>query len=375
MPQRSDRLLWQAEPALVLATQLRCTTLVADIARLRDKIALMLRDFQAGTRANGVDAIRVARAIDVLDALFDQVVASMPWGADSGWRSLGASRAVERSLRPAQRVLNVAAASSADPGMLELIGVAVSLGFDKRGRGADAAPLDELLARVTPREAPAAAGAGAPLSPDLPSQPAREPVLTRWLPLWVSSFVVAALLAAVYFGLVLSLGARSDRLYARLAAVPGPSAAVAPPQPAIEPRLAGILADSPAANRLFVHDYIDRSTIIVPDSSLFEPGEPALKSSSVELLRPIVAALKLNPGRVEVIGHTDGSLQKSARYPSDWELSVDRARAVRDALRDLGLDSTRLRYDGRGSIEPAAADGTRAVSGDGRIEIILLAGR
>ena len=114
---------------------------------------------------------------------------------------------------------------------------------------------------------------------------------------------------------------------------------------------------------------------VVPDTPLFDPGEGGLKASGVEVLRPIVAALKVNPGRVEIVGHTDGSLQKSARYPSDWELSVDRARAVRDALRDLGLDGARLRYDGRGSIEPASIDGTESVTGDGRITIVLLAGR
>jgi flagellar motor protein MotB len=125
-----------------------------------------------------------------------------------------------------------------------------------------------------------------------------------------------------------------------------------------------------------VRDEIDRSVIVVPDVQLFETGGATLRPAGIDLLRPIAAALLRTPGRIQIIGHTDGTTARSARYPSDWELSVDRARAVQEALRNLGIAPSRLGYDGRASIEPFRVDDrTRAIDGDGRIEIVLLAGR
>jgi type VI secretion system protein ImpK len=131
-----------------------------------------------------------------------------------------------------------------------------------------------------------------------------------------------------------------------------------------------------AAQSMVVRDEIDRSVIVVPENRLFSPGESALIANSDELLRPIAAGLKQTPGRVRIIGHTDSKLARSARFSSDWDLSVERARAVQAALQTLGIEATRISYDGHASIEPLqAADPARAIGGDGRVEILLLVGR
>jgi type VI secretion system protein ImpK len=196
------------------------------------------------------------------------------------------------------------------------------------------------------------------------------------LPLWVTSLVAAALLAVLYFSLALSLGEKSDRVYAQLAALRPEKAASPQPLPASQPRLADLLSASVAAQRLTVRDEIDRSVVVLPDEALFEAGTAALRTAGLESLRPVAAALQSTPGRVLVVGHTDGKATRSARYPSDWDLSVDRARSVHDALRALGVGAARLRFDGRADTEPLMTTGaTPLSSGNGRIEIVLLAGR
>jgi type VI secretion system protein ImpK len=373
------RLLWEANAILSLSTQLRATSFVSDLAQLRNRIVGLLADFQARARADGIEASRVAKATEVLAALIDHVVTSMPWGTDAGWQSLESASAPPSGRRPTQRLLEVARGSSSDVGLSELIGVALLLGFDKRSLGDSPGEsdlqIDQVLARLTP--AASKHGARTEKGP-LPWKPtvARPGALTSWLPLWVSSFVIAALLAVLFLLLELSLGAKSDRLYARMAALNGPTATTSPPQLAPNPRLAGVLSEQVNARNLFVRDEIDRSVIVVPDVKLFQAGNPSLLPASSGLLRPIAAALQRIPGKIQVIGHTDGSLARSARYPSDWELSVDRARVVQEALRDFGVEALRLVYDGRANIEPLKADDqARAVSGDGRIEIVLLVGR
>jgi type VI secretion system protein ImpK len=124
-----------------------------------------------------------------------------------------------------------------------------------------------------------------------------------------------------------------------------------------------------------VRDEIDRSVIVVPGAELFDAGGASLQPGGTALLRDVAAALARTPGRIRIIGHTDSVAVRSARYPSDWDLSVDRAHAVEDALRELGIDGSRMSYDGRAGTEPSGTDGQVGSRGDGRIEIVLLAGR
>jgi type VI secretion system protein ImpK len=113
----------------------------------------------------------------------------------------------------------------------------------------------------------------------------------------------------------------------------------------------------------------------VPAVELFESGGATLKPGAAELLRPIADALQRTAGRIQVIGHTAAGAPRSAHYASDWDLSVDRARAVQTALHEMGIEGSRLKYDGRASTEPAPDGRTAAAGGDGRIELVLLAGR
>jgi type VI secretion system protein ImpK len=260
--------------------------------------------------------------------------------------------------------------------MRELLGVALALGFDASRDEAELKQIDQLRTELAANDPPAGARAGHELSPQWQSSVQHSSALTGWLPLWVSSLVVAALLAVLFFGLELSLGAKSDRLYARIAALNAPAVAAPRALPAPQPRLAGLLAEQVAAQSVSVRDEVDRSVVVVPGAQLFAPGDATLLPAGHELLRPIASALEHTPGRIEVIGHTDASFAHSARYPSDWDLSVDRARTVEEALRGLGLEPSRLTYDGRAGIEPLRADGqSRVPGGDGRVEIVLLAGR
>jgi type VI secretion system protein ImpK len=376
---------------LALVPQIRATGFIRDLARVRKKMAAMLADFEARARARGIDATRISQASEVLAALIDHVVTSMPWGADAGWQSLGAASgeavgsAPPLAPRPAppavarraiQRLHDIARTASSDPGMNELIGVALALGFDERNAAADGPHIDQIRVQLTKQGRSRTAPADRGLSPHWQSTVARGGALTSWLPLWTSSLVIAAFLAVFFIALELSLGAKSDRLYAQIAALKGPASLTPQALPAPRPRVSGALSAQMTAGSLSVREEIDRSVIVVPAAQLFEPDNATLLPGAIATLRPIAAALFAAPGRIQVIGHTAAIQARAARYPSDWELSVERARAIESGLHDLGIEAARLTHDGRAAIEPLpAGDPTRAVSGDDRIEIILLAGR
>jgi type VI secretion system protein ImpK len=375
------RLLWEADALLALIPQLRASGFVSDLGRLHEELSGMLRDFQARARRDGIEPARVAQASEVLAAVIDHVVTSMPWGADAPWQSLGA-QPVPAGARPgppgsAARLLEVAHRSSSDRGMRELISIALALGFEGGAPGADEVQINQLRGELAAHGAPAPRVERA-LSPPGASAIERGSPLAGWLPLWVSSAVVAALLAALFIGLVLSLAAKSDRLYARIATLNAPAIQSAP-LPAPQPRLAGLITAPPSAAELRVRDEIDRSILTIPGVGLFFPGEARLLAGAQALLRPVAAALQRTPGRIQVIGYTGSGTVRAARYPSDWDLSLERARAAEEALQQLGIDRTRLSHDGRAGFEPGAAPdepaGERGAADDGRIEIVLLAGR
>ena len=63
--------------------------------------------------------------------------------------------------------------------------------------------------------------------------------------------------------------------------------------------------------------------------------------------------------KIEAVDHTDSQPIRSARYPSNWHLSQDRARAVVQVLsRTVAPD--RMQAEGRADSEPLAPNDTPA---------------
>lgn len=81
----------------------------------------------------------------------------------------------------------------------------------------------------------------------------------------------------------------------------------------------------------------------------FPPDGTAILPQSEADLQAAVAAIKSRPGvQVEVVGDTDASAGEVARP----NLSLDRARAVRDQLLRAGIDERAISTSGRGGRDP-----------------------
>jgi type VI secretion system protein ImpK len=341
---------------------------------LREQLAVALQRFSERARRRGIAASQVQRAHFILGTLLDHVVDSMPWGAGGQWQRLTPLKAApaETSGHAAIRQLaRMAEDPTANRDLRELIYVALALGFEARAAGAGEA---EVRARVAAMLAREPGTVERPLSVRWRPAVRRAGALASWLPLWAGSFAIAGLLALLYFSLVLGLGSHSDRVFKQIAALRLPASGAANAAAVPQPRLVPLLTAVASEAGLQVRDEADRSVVTLRDEALFEPATANLLHSATESLRPVAAALQRAAGRVLVVGHTDTGSERSARYPSNWELSVERARAVRDALLALGLPPERMRYDGRADTEPLNTDAS-ASAHNGRIEIVLLAGR
>lgn len=102
----------------------------------------------------------------------------------------------------------------------------------------------------------------------------------------------------------------------------------------------------------------------IPNSILFDTGAADLQGRGPEVLRALGPILAADRFIVSVEGHTDTAPIKTERFPSNWELSAQRAATVVRTLADSGLDPRRLQAVGYGESRPLADNTTE----DGRRE-------
>jgi chemotaxis protein MotB len=104
-------------------------------------------------------------------------------------------------------------------------------------------------------------------------------------------------------------------------------------------------------------------TLTFPEQIVFDPGHARLKPSAQATLDKVASFIKERPYLgVEVQGHTDDQPINNTRYPSNWELSVDRATQVAKALIGLGVNPSQFSVKGFGeyhSLNPNNSDENR----------------
>jgi type VI secretion system protein ImpK len=259
-----------------------------------------------------------------------------------------------------------------------LIYAALALGFEGRYRviangKAQLEAVRAKLADIIKRER----GAYPPaLAEHWQVEPLKERPGLSWLPLALVSAGVVLMLASVYALLSWSLSGRSDEVYGKIQSLrlSPPVAAVAQPMPV--PRLAVLLQPDVRARTVEVRDEIDRSVVTVRGDGLFAPASAALVPEREALMQRIAQALVRVGGEVLITGHTDSTPIRTLRYPSNWHLSDDRARSVRDIFVKAGVPSERIRAEGRADGDRVAPDDTPANRAlNRRVEITLLAAR
>lgn len=371
-----------ANPLLALVPQIRSTTRLADPSALRESIAQGLREFESQARARNVAPERVLAARYVLCTLLDEVAAGMPWGASGQWGRHSLLAMFHNETNGGEKVFQLMAKLAENPGtnrdLLELIYAALCLGFEGRYRVVDGgrAQLEavrERLAQIVRRErsdyAPALAQNWRG------EKPPRRTLLT-WLPLWVTAAVVSLLLLGIYWFLSARLSGASDPVFGQIQEL-----RLLPPTPAVKipaptPRLAQFLVNEIKAELVTVRDEVDRSVVTVRGDGLFAPASASLTPERQALMKRIADALTKVQGQVVVTGHTDNVRIHTAQFPSNWHLSEERAKTVRNILQADGVTPDRLRAEGRADGEPVASNDTPANRAlNRRVEVTLFVPR
>jgi chemotaxis protein MotB len=90
----------------------------------------------------------------------------------------------------------------------------------------------------------------------------------------------------------------------------------------------------------------------IPNSILFDSGAAELQGRGPNVIRALAPILAVGQYGVSVEGHTDNIPIKTSRFPSNWELSAQRAAAVVRTLAESGVGPQRLEAVGYGESRP-----------------------
>jgi type VI secretion system protein ImpK len=375
-------LVQAAAPLLSAAPRLRAMVRHPNPQALRASLAESVQRFESAARAQNLPNEQIVAARYVLCTLLDESASSTPWGGSGAWSSQSLLVQFHNEGWGGEKVFQLLTRLAENPAqhrnLLELVWVALSLGFEGRYRVLDNGrqQLDSVRERLAQMLRQQSGAAEKTLSSQWQGVAAAPQRLRDGIPMWAVAAGVALLLMIVFVALRLSVNARTDSTFAALQSIDA-KAAVAPPPPppavAPPPRLAQLLKPDIDAGKLQVADLADRSVVTILGDTLFAPGSADVSSRAEPLFADIAAALNKVPGQVVVSGHTDNVPIRSLRYPSNWHLSKDRAENVR-ALLAATVDPKRLSAEGRADTEPVADNGTAAGRAKNRrVEITLLA--
>lgn len=125
-----------------------------------------------------------------------------------------------------------------------------------------------------------------------------------------------------------------------------------------------------------VQTVIDRRGLVVrvlTDQLLFASGQAALEPAGLPLLNEVARLLNVDKSHpITVEGHTDNVPISSSQYPSNWELSTDRATTVVRYLIAQAVKRGRLGAVGYADLHPIDGNATAAGRAKNRrVEIVL----
>jgi type VI secretion system protein ImpK len=385
-----------AQPLLLLLGRLRVALMRASFASLMEQVADAIKFFERDIRSAGIPEAQATQAKYILCATADDIVQNIPTEDRHVWTQYSMLSRFFGERVGGVRFFEELDQSKMDPllnyPVLELQHACLALGFQgihRTSAGGQATlqqiqrNLYELLRRVRPR-------VNTDLSPHWRGQALASQANTVRIPTWAVAAVAALLLFAFYVLLRLWLSGGAEltadalgklhpdnklALMRRVVAPPPPPPP--PPPPQVDrltqlQRIRKVLAPEIAAGLVTAEQNTTQIFVRVGDLALFNPGETTVLDSFKPVIPRIAASLNPEPGNIKVVGHTDNTPIKTIRFPSNWHLSVERAKVVGALLKQYLNQPERIETDGKGATAPIASnDNAQGRARNRRVEIMI----
>lgn len=117
-----------------------------------------------------------------------------------------------------------------------------------------------------------------------------------------------------------------------------------------------------------------RMIVQMASDVVFPPGGTRIKNEAREAITELAATIKQFPDRkFQVVGHSDSTPIRTDRFPSNWELSSQRAIEVVRLMVEAGVPPEMLSAAGNAEFDPLAANDTDENKAfNRRVEIVFM---
>lgn len=346
---------------------------------LRTELLSHVGKFEQTASAKGYDADTVAVARYALCALADESVRNTPWAGAAQWDRHGLLQTLYGEAEGGEKFFaalgRMAESPAANIDVLEFFDVCLGLGFEGKFRqvAGGRAQLDLVRGRLKDMIRREPAGASLELSERWRGLEAPVRRGSKWFAAWVSACACAAILVAAYLGFRVLLGTAAEPAARALAGLRVPLApAVAKPGAPVAARIRNALVREIDAGLVTLQEDGQQSVVTIKGDELFASGSASIDARYLPVVLRVARALNQVPGSVIVTGHTDEVPIRTARFPSNWELSRERALSVAKRMAGEIADKERLRTEGLADSEPLAPNDSAANRAKNRRVTIIL---
>jgi len=374
-----------ASGLLSTVTNIRRTLSHQNPLALREYLLRAIGEFEVAARRANCSPEHVLIARYSLCTLIDETVMVMPWGANSSWSRESLLVTLHKEGFGGEKFFLLLEKALEDPrrnlDLLEMMYACLALGFEGRYRVIDngRSQLEALRDRVYNVIRRERGEFDRDLSPHWRGvQKAAKPLVRR-LPAWIVLAVAGLLVFLFYIVYAVLLARNSDPVFSAVAAIradPGnlqrANSAPAEAPPPVKPRLQPLLAEEIRLGLIVVTEDATGSRLVLRGDSLYASGSADIQPALQPLIDRIGEELAKVPGAVTVTGHTDNVPGRTARFPSNYELSVARAQGVSLRLAKFITEPGRIKTEGVADARPIASNDTaEGRARNRRVEIFL----
>ena len=377
----NNPLVAAANPLLNAIPQIRHSVTHADPAGLRQRLIDEMRQFEMNCQRAGLPYEVIIGARYCLCTALDEAAALTPWGSRGVWPGQGLLVTFHNETWGGEKFFQLLAKLSQNPReqivLLELINYCLQLGFEGRYRVLDngRSQLETIKQRLLQMIRSVRGGYAPPLSPHPEDHPVTRKLWRPVVPLWACTALVGFLACLLYILLNWRLGDATSPVLAAVYQTPLPEVTIhnpAPPAPAAL-NLKAFLRPEIEEGLVSVKDEADQSVVTLKGDGLFTSGSTAVRGRYEEVLDRVAQAMNNVSGRILVIGYSDNVPIRSARFASNYELSLARAQSVQARLQQSLRQPQRVKAEGRGETNPLAPNTTAENRArNRRVDITLL---
>lgn len=354
-----------------------------DVAQV-SSVAMALRNLlideverfqQLCERAN-IRQSHAAAASYLLCTALDEAAHGKPWGQD-GWPQYGLLVSLHQDTAGGARcfqLLDRLLASAVEHhDLIEVLYQVLSLGFAGKYAGvADGhRELDAIRRRLLGLLTARHGDIPSELSPHWRGETARKRAVFRTIPIWLTAAVLGFVATALFGWFKYQLLEATAVTEQHILAIGN----LKPPERPMAPSLREWLAADIYGGAVSVQEDEVQSVITFRGDDMFAGGRSDIRSHMLPLLRRVAGSLYRVPGQVTVVGHSDNTPIRGARFSSNQTLSEARAVIVSEYLASHGVAAGRLHAMGKGDTEPLASNSTMpGRARNRRVEIIVTYG-